>query len=99
MLYPLKMFEKSNRPRILKRTLQQFREAVASRKWKQAAKITAETIAASSLQRRALLKLKAAGATARTTRLLTFRGDEFAKRKLMETGWSVLRQHPAEKKV
>lgn len=99
MLCALKLFEKSNRPRILKRTLQQLREAVAISKWSQGAKIRAEAAATSSLQRRVLRKLKAVGATALAARVLTSRADEFAKGKLVEAGWFALRQHPAEKKV
>ena len=93
------MFNKANRPRVLRRNFARLREAVALQRWKRGAKAKADAVATLSLQRWAFRSLRQRVATAAASRIQRANGDAFSVRKLMMRGWESLRDHPAEKKV
>lgn len=93
------IFDKANRPRVLRRNFARLREAVATQKWKRGAKAKADAVATLSLQRRTLRSLRQGAATAAASRVQRANADAFAVRVLMMEGWENLRDHPAEKKV
>lgn len=93
------MFDKANRPRVLRRNFARLREAVALQKWKRGAKAKADAVATLSLQRRTFRSLCQAVAIAAASRAQRANADDFAIRKLMTRGWESLRDNPAEKKV
>ena len=93
------MFDKKNRPRVLRRNFALLREGVATRKWKRGAKAKADAAAALSLQRRTFRSLRQGVAVAAASRAQRARADAFVAHKLVTRGWENLRDHPAEKKV
>lgn len=93
------VFDKANRPRVLRRNFARLREAVATQKWKRGAKAKADAVAAVSLQRHTFRSLRQGVATAAASRVQRARADAFAARTLVTRGWTHLRDHPAEKKV
>lgn len=97
--FSIQIFEKANRPRVLRRNFAQLQEAVAIQKWMRSAKAKADSVSNLSIQRRVFRGLRAATAVAAASRRLRDRADAFAHRKLVMTGWEALREHPAEKKV
>lgn len=92
-------FDKANRPRVLRRNLARLREAVATQKWKRAAKEKADAVAALSLQRQMFRSLRHGVAVAAACRKQRARADAFAVGMLVKRGWTHLRDHEAEKKV
>ncbi|CAM9869994.1 unnamed protein product, partial [Laminaria digitata] len=94
-----KLFEKVNRPRVLRRNFAQLQQAVAIQKWTRSAKAKADAVSNLSLQRRTFRSLRAATAVSVASRRLKERADAFADRRLVTTGWEALREHPAEKKI
>lgn len=93
------VFDKANRPRVLRRNFARLREAVAIRKWKRGAKATADAVATLSLQRRMFRSLRQGVAVAAASRARLASAVGFAVRRLIMRGWENLRNHPAEKKV
>lgn len=93
------MFNKANRPRVIRRNFARLREAVAVQKWKRDAKAKADAVAALSLQRRTFRSLRQGVASAAASRVLRASADALVARKLVLRGWENLRDHPAEKKV
>lgn len=93
------IFDKANRPRVLRRNYALLREAVALQKWKRGAKAKAEAVATLSLQRRMFRSLRQGVATAAASRVQRANAGALAVRKLVMRGWENLREHPTEKKV
>lgn len=93
------MFDKANRPRVLRRNFARLRDAVAAKRWKRGAKAKADSVATLSLQRRTFRSLRQGVAIAAASRIQRASADAFSIRMLMMRGWKNLRNHPAEKKV